>query len=406
MPKILRIINRLNLGGPTYNAAYLTKYLEPEYETMLLAGNKDESEASSEFIVTNLGLKASYIKGMFRSLHPIKDYQAYLEIKKIIKEVRPDIVHTHAAKAGALGRLAAIHCKVPIIVHTFHGHVFHSYFNKWVNRLFIKIEQYFAANSTAIIAISDLQKKELTQDFEICPAEKVTVVPLGFDLDRFTHNTSENRNHFRNCYDLSTDTIAVGIIGRLVPIKNHNMFLEVVKKVLEGCNEKVKFFIIGDGEDKAKLEAKATELQLTFDNFKWEENKNFHYPKTENPIVFASWIHNIPMALAGLDIVVMTSLNEGTPVSLIEALAANKPVVSTNVGGVANVVSHGETGFLTPSNAVDEFAQHLKNLIANKGLRSIMGSKGHTAVVNKYGYMRLVHDVDMLYKKLLAKAKT
>ena len=161
MPKVLRIINRLNLGGPTYNAAYLSKYISDDFETLLVAGMKDESEESSAYIVDNLGLKPRYIKNMFREINPIKDYRAYKDLVPIIQEFQPDIVHTHAAKAGAIGRLAAYNCGVPIILHTFHGHVFHSYFSKLKTRIFLEIERFLARKSTKIVAISNIQKQEL-----------------------------------------------------------------------------------------------------------------------------------------------------------------------------------------------------------------------------------------------------
>ncbi|MEY4876132.1 MAG: hypothetical protein RL708_1281 [Bacteroidota bacterium] len=408
MPKVLRIINRLNLGGPTYNAAYLTKYLSPEFETLLIAGNKDETEASSEFIVESLGLKARYINGMYRSLNPLKDRKALKEIKQIIKEFKPDIVHTHAAKAGALGRFAAWQMGVPVIVHTFHGHVFHSYFNSIVNKIFVEIERFLGRKSTAIIAISELQKKELTKDFQICDADKVHVVPLGFDLGRFQINQNENRQWFRDYYGIDENTVAVGIIGRLVPIKNHEMFLQIVKNVKAGVQQKVKFLIIGDGEERLKVEQLCNENGLSFTAHHWIENKNDGLKKAlandnNSDIIFCSWMQNIPVAMAGLDIVTMTSLNEGTPVSLIEALASNKPVISTNVGGVANVVEENITGFLTKVGEVEIFSRHLKNLIANKGLREQMGRKGFDSVNKKFGHERLVEDVRKLYHQLLNK---
>ncbi len=403
MPKVLRIINRLNLGGPTYNAAYLTKYLAPEFETLLIAGHKDESEASSEFIVESLGLKAQYVNGMYRSLNPLKDRKALAEIKQIIRDFKPDIVHTHAAKAGALGRFAAAQMKVPVIVHTFHGHVFHSYFNPVVNQVFVNIERWLARKSTAIIAISDLQKKELSKDFKICPADKITVVPLGFDLMRFQNDQPAMRQKFRSTYQLADDEIAIGIIGRLVPVKNHAMFIQVVKKVLESTHQKVRFFIIGDGEDRTKVEQLCVDSSISFSNKHWQLQSTF--TPDSAPVIFTSWIQDIPLALAGLDLVVMTSLNEGTPVSLIEALAANKPVVSTKVGGVANVVEEGVTGFLANSQDVNTFAQHVKNLIANRHVRESMGRQGFESVNHKFGVGRLTDDVATLYRKLLSEKK-
>lgn len=181
MPRVLRIINRLNLGGPTYNAAYLTKYMEPQYETLLVSGMKEESEESSEYIVENLGIKPVYMPDMYRELNPFKDYKSYYRLRKLIDDYKPDVVHTHAAKAGAVGRLAAIHSGVKVIVHTFHGHVFHSYFNPAKTRMFIEIERYLAKRTTAIITLSDIQKSELVDTFKIAPANKFEIIPLGFD---------------------------------------------------------------------------------------------------------------------------------------------------------------------------------------------------------------------------------
>jgi glycosyltransferase involved in cell wall biosynthesis len=406
--KVLRIINRLNLGGPTYNASYLTSRMYPEFNTLLISGNHDESEASSEFLLAKSGIKARYIKGMYREINFYNDFKAYWEIRKIIKEFKPDIVHTHAAKAGALGRLAAIHEGVPIILHTFHGHVFHSYFNSIKTKLFIKIEQYLARKSSVIIAISELQKKELSEDFIICPKAKVQVVPLGFDLDRFKQDVEAKRLCFRNFYGLENDVIAIGIIGRLVPIKNHKMFINIAKSLASEFNSKIKFFIIGDGEDRLELERYCDEIEIRFSINHWCEENNssqisFNKSHDEIDIVFCSWMQDVSIAMAGLDLVALTSLNEGTPVSLIEALAASKPVVSTNVGGVADVVQNGITGYLTNVGDELDFIQKIKLLIADAEARKKMGAAGCDYVSKKFGYERLVNEVRSLYLDLLKK---
>lgn len=230
--KVLRIINRFNLGGPTYNVAYLTKYLAPEYETLLVGGMKDESEASSDYIINKLGIEPIIVEEMKRSINPVNDYLAYKKIKNIIKEFKPDIVHTHASKAGTLGRIAAAHCNVPVIVHTFHGHVFHSYFNQVKTTVFKEIERYLAKKSSAIISISEIQQKELALDHKIAPLEKIKVVPLGFDLDRFQENKDEKRKTFREKYQVKENEIAIGIIGRLVPVKNHSLFIQAISYAL------------------------------------------------------------------------------------------------------------------------------------------------------------------------------
>jgi glycosyltransferase involved in cell wall biosynthesis len=396
MPKVLRIINRLNLGGPTYNAAYLSRYLAPEFETMLVAGIKEKKEESSEFIVRKMGLNPVYIPEMRREINPVNDIIAYRKIREIIRNHKPDIVHTHAAKAGTIGRLAAINQKVPVILHTFHGHVFHSYFNPLKTGLFKSIERYLAKRSTRIIAISDLQKHELCNIHHICNPENTVVIPLGFELDRFRKNQSELRQKFRNMYQLEDDTVAIGIIGRIVPVKNHELFVRSIAGLKNKTSRKFRAFIIGDGDDKQKTEELAVSLGLTIGS---SSGTTSH-----SDIVFTSWIIDIERALAGMDIIAMTSLNEGTPVSLIEAQAANKPVVSTDVGGIGNVVIPGQTALLSPSGDLNGFISNLTMLVESPEVRLDMAGKGWEFVKNRFHYNRLVEDTRTLYRSLLKEA--
>lgn len=394
MPRVVRIINRLNLGGPTYNAVYLTKYLAPEFETILVAGVKQKSEESSEFILRQLGVEPVIIPEMSRDISPLKDIFSYNKINSIIKKFKPDIVHTHAAKAGALGRVSAIRNKVPVLVHTFHGHFFHSYFSSYKTKIFLKIEQYLAKHCDAIIALSETQKKELSIDFPVCPPEKIKVIPLGFDLAKFSIGTETKRKAFREKYHLSDNEIAAGIIGRIVPVKNHTLFLNALKIVLEKTGVPFKAFIIGDGEDRNKIESVAASLNIPFST-----------PEKNNPdakLIFTSWIKEIDAAVAGLDIVAMTSLNEGTPVSIIEAQAARKPVVTTSVGGIHDVVIQGETALLSPTGNAPAFAQNLQLLIENESLRIKMQEKGREFVTARFTYKRLVSDMSLLYNQLLS----
>jgi glycosyltransferase involved in cell wall biosynthesis len=390
--KILRIINRFNLGGPTYNAAYLTKYLEPDFETLLVGGVKYEEEGSSEFILENLGIKPVIIPEMKRSLSFKDDKKAYLKIKKIIQEFQPDIVHTHASKAGALGRLAAVKCKVPVIVHTFHGHVFHSYFGKSKTLFYKTIERYLAKKSTKIIAISDIQKEELWNQHSICQKDKLVVIPLGFDLDRFQENTEKKRKSFRDKYKIEDDEIAIGIIGRLVPIKNHPLFINAINEVKMKTSKKIRAFIIGDGEEKDRL----IELLkcIGLDYVEWQQKQ------VSATITFTSWIKDVDWANAGLDIITLSSLNEGTPVSLIEAQASNNPIVTTNVGGVENIVLKNKTAFITESGNLEQFSEAILRLVINDKLRSEMGLKGWLFVKKEFHYSRLIFDVKELYYSL------
>jgi len=389
MKKILRIINRFNLGGPTYNAAYLTKYLEKDYETILIGGQHEESEKSSLHILDDLGLKPIIIPEMQRSLNPYKDQIALRKIIKIIKEFKPDIVHTHAAKAGALGRRAAYKMGVKQIYHTFHGHVFHSYFGNLKTKVFKEIEKNLAKKSTKIIAISEIQKKELSEIHRICPAEKIEVIPLGFDLTRFNMDKDSKRKKFRKKWNLKENEIAIGIIGRLVPIKNHSFFIDSIKEIIKKSNFPIRAFIVGDGEEKHNL-------------INYVRNINLDYSLDTSPATFhfTSWIKEIDEVNSGMDIICLTSLNEGTPVSLIEAQANGKPIVSTKTGGIKNIVLENKTALLSENNDLNSFSQNLLSLVNNSEKRQLFSKYG-LEKSEEFHYSKLINNIKNLYEKSL-----
>lgn len=397
MAKVLCIINRLNLGGPAFHVATLTKYLSPEFEMLLVAGTKQDSEESSDYIVKEMGLNFVSIPEMHRSIHPIKDYIAYKKLREMIREFKPDIVHTHAAKAGALGRLAALHENVPVILHTFHGHVFHSYFSPLKTKIFLIIERFLAKKTSGIITISERQRKDLLWKYTITKASKIHMIPLGFDLSKFRENIEEKRKSFREKYFLEDDEIAIGIIGRLVPVKNHMLFLTSAKQMMSSTKKKVRVFIIGDGESRESLFRESEDLGV-----------NYTYFPT-NPVkadfTFCSWIKDVDIAISGLDIVAMSSYNEGTPVSLIEAQAGDKPVISTNVGGIENVVLKNETALLVDSNNYMDFAAQLTRLVEDDELRNRLGKNGWEFVREKFHFTRMIREVSTLYNQLLTKSK-
>jgi glycosyltransferase involved in cell wall biosynthesis len=386
--KVLRIINRFNLGGPTYNATFLTKFLSDEFETLLIGGLPEENEANSLHILDKYGVKPVLIPEMKREPNFKSDRQALKKIKSIIREFKPDIVHTHASKAGALGRKAAISCKVPVIVHTFHGHVFHSYFGKAKTYLFKQIERYLAKKSSGIVAISDIQKKELSEIHKIAPAAKIEVIPLGFDLDQFQANYEEKREITRKKYQIDNETIAIAIVGRITAIKDHHFFIDVIEELHKIVNKSIKVFIVGDGDLTKEIEQRIIPLQ----------NKGVD-------ISLTSWIHDIALFNAGMDIMCLTSKNEGTPVSLIEAQASNLPVVSTDVGGVPDIVEQNETGFIIPRSNKREFVSKLLQLVENDEIREKMKTKGWQNVHQKYSYIRLARDMETYYHHLLEMEK-
>jgi glycosyltransferase involved in cell wall biosynthesis len=383
--RVLRIINRFNLGGPTYNAVFLTRYLSDEFETLLVGGLPEEGEEDSLHILDAYGLKPLLIEEMKREPRLTHDRAAYFRLKEIIRDFQPHIVHTHASKAGALGRRAAIRMKVPVVVHTFHGHIFHSYFGSLKTWVFKFIERKLAARSSGIIAISEIQKHELSIEHGICNPEKIEVIPLGFDLMRFKTSKAQFRAQTRQTYNISDDETAVAIVGRLVPVKNHKMFLEVIEALKNRLQTPVTFFIVGDGTERTIIEdiIKTTSL-----------------PKHIR-IVMTSWIKDIAAFNAGMDVVCLTSNNEGTPVSLIEAQAAGIPVLATDVGGVRDVVNSGNTGYIVPKNDISSFADKLELLLKNNEIREKMSQNGWPFVEQKFHYKRLVHEMEIFYKKKL-----
>jgi glycosyltransferase involved in cell wall biosynthesis len=390
MPKVLRIINRFNLGGISYNVSYLSRFLPAEYETLLIGGPEEAGEESSLYIPHSLGLNPQIIQELRRSPNPLKDYFAYRKIKKIIRQFKPDIVHTHASKAGAVGRLAAIHCRVPIIVHTFHGHVFQGYFGTVKTFIFKTIERYLASKSNAIVAISELQKRELCNVHRVCKPAQTRVIPLGFDLGRFAENTVKKRKDFREKYVLQ-DELAIGIIGRLAPIKNHFLFIDAMAHTVSSTGRKIRAFIIGDGEIKEALIAYLDQKQLSYSTD----------PDKPALFTFTSWIREIDVALAGLDLVCLTSKNEGTPVSLIEAQAASRFIITTNVGGIQDIL-HPDCGLLSEANDPETFNRNLLYAVNHFEEVSRKAGAASEAVIKKFSYVRLCNDMRELYEELKA----
>lgn len=407
MPRVLRIINRFNLGGPTHNAAYLTKHLPGDFETLLVGGQWDESEEGSKHILDAIGVEPLILPEMRRDIAPWRDRTAYRRVKKLIRDFKPDIVHTHAAKAGAVGRLAASELGVKVIVHTFHGHVFHSYFGQVRTAMYKNIERFLARRSSRIVAISERQKEELVKEHRICPDNKVSVIPLGFDLSRFQQDLEAKRRLFRRVYGVADDELAVGIVGRLVPVKNHDLFLAGLKRLSERSGRKVRAFIVGDGEERDRLEQVTRDLGLSVAAGPHFNGHGFGHGVNGKPCVapaqvtFTSWLKEVDVVNAGLDIVALTSNNEGTPVTLIEAQAANRPVVSTNVGGIENVVRSGRTGLLSPAGDVEAFSTNLQRLVEDDALRASMAGLGWEHVRERYHFSRLVADTERMYRELL-----
>jgi glycosyltransferase involved in cell wall biosynthesis len=397
MPRILRILNRLNIGGPTYNAAYLSADIGRGYTTRVLAGHKEPDEGSSEYLMQERSVDYAYVPGMYRKIDPANDWKAFRYICSEINRFRPDIVHTHAAKAGALGRLAANFSRYrpKVVLHTYHGNVFDGYFSPFKTRIILAIERYLGRKSTCIIAISEAQKKDLAEVYRIAPADKIAVVRLGFDLQRFVTGSEEKRRLFREHYRLADDEVVITITGRLAPVKNHSLFIAALAELRRLVTDaRFRVFIIGDGElfGQTVSETRSAGFSVCLPS----------ETAFDADVIFTSWRRDIDVINAGSDIIALTSVNEGTPVSIIEAQASGKAVVCTDVGGVKDVVSDGETGYLSRQEPFD-FSQKLAQLIRDSDLRARLGRAGQESALRNYSVTRLISDMQALYRQLLEK---
>ena len=371
--RVLRLITRLNVGGPARQALLLSRALAPEYETTLAAGRPGAEEGE----LNHPAVPVVHVP-LVRQIHPPSDGRALLAVRRMLASQRPAVLHTHMAKAGTVGRLAAMRSSFrPRTVHTFHGHVLDGYFGARVARAFTETERSLARRTDVLVAVSNEIRDQLL-DLRIGRPSQYRVIPLGLDLDPFL-DVKQPSGQVRGRLGLGRDTPLVGIVGRLVPIKDHLTLLAAMKE-LPG----VHLAVIGDGELRAPLEAASRDMGLA------------------DRVHFTGWWMDMASAISDLDVVVLTSRNEGTPVALIEAAAAGIPVVATDVGGVGAVVEHGVTGLLAPPADAPTVAAHIALLLVDPGARLRMGKAGRERVRDRFGQRRLLDDVRALYAELLS----
>lgn len=395
MARVVIFLNRLIIGGAALDTVQLAGDLSDEHEVFLVVGEKVNDEYDAFFMAKDLrNVTVIPLHDMHRSVNLLKDTRAFFKIWRLLRRLKPDVVHTNGAKPGLLGRLAARLCGVKVIFHTYHGHIFHSYFNSFITSIVLFLERRMAAFSTKLIALSESQKKELTEHYHIAPAKKFEIVKLGIDLHKFNGDLPMKRSKFRRDYLLNEDEIAIGIVGRIVPVKNHSLFIDIAKDILQQTRKKVRFFIVGDGMQRQVIEERLVSEKIRFT----------HFPAKPivAPITFTSWILNVDEVMAGLDIVVLTSLNEGTPISLMEAQAAGRPVVSTRVGAVDEVLIDQQTGFIIPLNDKDAFVKALHSLINDEALRKQMGTKGMEFIHSNFPRQQQVEAMKQVYRQTLA----
>jgi glycosyltransferase involved in cell wall biosynthesis len=383
--KILRVIARLNMGGPALHVAYLTAGLSKRgYDTTLVAGSLARGEDSMAFVAEDLGVPIVRIDELGREISPLRDLVATVRLARLIRRERPQILHTHTAKAGTVARVAALLAgsrRPPIIVHTFHGHVLRGYFGPLRSRFFRLLERWLAGRTTALIAVSPQVRDDLVE-LGVAPPERFIVIRLGIELDERIDGAQNGRGESRHYLGIPEDRFAVGWIGRMTAVKRTDDILVAFKQLrdegVDAC-----LCLVGDGPDRPQLERRAHELGVIKDT------------------LFLGYQEEVAPFYAAFDALILPSGNEGTPVSAIEALAAGRPVVATSVGGVPDVVRDGEDGYLVEAGATDELADRLARLARDPGLRERMGRSGRARVLPRYAVGRLVDDVDRLYRSLL-----
>jgi glycosyltransferase involved in cell wall biosynthesis len=382
--KVLRVIARLNIGGPAIQAISLTALMQDRgYATRLVRGSESADEGTMDDLAERMGVEPTRIASMRRDPGP-GDARALAELVGIARRDRPAIVHTHAAKGGTLGRVAvmlAFPRRRPVVVHTFHGHSLTGYFSSRTARIYTRIERFLARRTDVLIAVSEEVRDDLV-GLGVAPAEQFEVVRLGLDLSAFADDADRaaRRATVRAQWGVGDNEDVVTIVARLVPIKRVDRFLETAALLRE--RPATRFVVVGDGELREQLRASQPARALG------------------DRLVWAGFRRDVPEVCFASDVVALTSDNEGTPVSLIEAQAAAVPVVSTNVGGVRSVVLDGATGFLADEPA--ELAAHIASILDDRERSAAMGGRGREHVLATFGVERLVDDLDRLYRRLLA----
>ncbi len=385
--RVVRIIARLNIGGPAIQAITLTRRLDAHgYESRLVRGSESADEGSMDALAAQLGVRTTLLRGLRRD-PGVRDLATVAALARLLRRDRPQIVHTHAAKGGTLGRVAALLAfprrrARPVLVHTFHGHSLTGYFSPRTSRIYTAIERMLARRTDALVAVSPEVRDDLVE-LGVAPAGRFTVVPLGFDLASFLDDSDRRlrRATVRASWGVGGDDEVVTLIARLVPIKRVDRFLELATAL--ASRRHVRFVIVGDGELRDELRGSPAARALG-DRLHW-----------------AGFRRDMPDVCVASDVVVLTSDNEGTPVSLIEAQAAAVAVVSTDVGGVRFVVRHGETGLLAARDDTVALAHAIATLLDDRMLARRLAQAGRRHVREAFALERLVADVDALYRRLL-----
>jgi glycosyltransferase involved in cell wall biosynthesis len=378
---VLRVIDRLNVGGPAIHAVLTSRGLDAaRFRTVLVFGSIEDGEADMSYLLDGSGVEYHVIPSLGRQIRPLRDLHTAWKLMRLMRDVRPDVVHTHKAKAGAVGRFAALLARVPVRVHTFHGHVFHGYFGRAKTAAFLGIERALAPVTTRFIALSAQLTDELSQRYRIASRSRFEIVPLGFDLSPFA-GAERHRGELRARLGVSPSVRLVGIVGRMVPVKDHATFVQAAA-ILAARRPDVEVVFVGGGELESQVRAQAEQAGLT------------------GRAHFLGWQRDLASIYADLDVVALSSVNEGTPVTLIEAMACGVPVAATSVGGVPDVLDHGRLGELAPARDPEALAGAIDRALDPSARER--ARRHRVEILERYGQVRLCRDLETLYERLLA----
>jgi glycosyltransferase involved in cell wall biosynthesis len=387
--KIVRIIARLNVGGPAIHVILLThEFRKRGHESLLVVGPVPENEGNMEYYASKWNVPLVRVLELVRPLSLKNDWVAFWKIFRLLRRERPDIVHTHTAKAGTLGRAAAILVGTPVILHTFHGNVFDGYFSPAKTRLFLFIERLLARFTDRIISVSKSQSEELINKHKIAQPDKFEIVRLGIDLDAFREVEADNQRHSEY---RENRPVVIGWVGRFTEIKDPLLFVDVAAG-LKSSSTSAKFVMIGDGHLRQAIEARICEYGL-----------QAHF-------TLSGWQREMAEVYSSMDLMALTSLNEGTPVTMIEAMATSRPFVAFNVGGLSDLMTGApqryagfnvfDNGILVHSRDVGTFVKAVSLLVQDPERRVRMGQAGKVFAFHNFSKERLAQDIEALYRKL------
>jgi glycosyltransferase involved in cell wall biosynthesis len=390
--RALGVIARLNIGGPARHAVVLSEGLRARgFEPVLVHGSIGAGEGSLDDLAEGRPFRSIRLPALGRQVHPWGDLRAFYRLVRLMYRERPDIVHTHTAKAGTLGRLAALAFNVSrprarrsIVIHTFHGHVFSGYFGRVGSAAVRAVERGMSLLSDRIVTISASQKQEICERYRVAAPEKVDVVELGIVLEPLLRLAPDDDR--RQSLGFAADDLVFGYVGRLVPIKNLEMLVRAFAAVVPRV-PRARLALVGDGELRHSLRGLVRDLAL------------------DDLVRFTGWQRDLEMVYGSMDVCVLSSKNEGTPVALIEAMAAARPVIATAVGGVSDVVRDGRTGIVVPVDDVVGLSEAMIHLAENPAERRRMGLAGRQAMASRFAPGRLVDETADLYVRTLVEKR-